>query len=400
MIEGLNFQPWISEKFKKGEGKYGRLLILGESHYIWEDGNKENKDLDQGNHFTSDVVQDFLDGNYDLPFFRNLGLLFKPSDKFELWKEVAFANAIQRGLSGPDDQPTQEDIRTVKRAFWLLVENLEPDKILVCSKRMWNNWVPEDPNRSRFVKHIQANGKHSTIWQYQIPNKNCLAMGIKHPSKYFSPNGWRPIVMDFLSHSDVPQQESPPAPVINNSRITAAYHWLTRRRKPATVINSNPITAENTKPIGESNVPPKGSSPETLRRNRVYELLKLKDGHSPFNTIGCHVRYAWILYQRRIGTIGGRGGRWYQLNVSFNHNDSVDVFFRDLNQNYHPEQDFILEKLHAIKLEMPEIEFNKCDLKDGRHQYKITSSSLLGSDAEVVEFVRKFLNILNKIGLN
>ena len=30
-IKGLHFQPWVGENY--GNGKYGRLLLLGESHY-------------------------------------------------------------------------------------------------------------------------------------------------------------------------------------------------------------------------------------------------------------------------------------------------------------------------------------------------------------------------------
>lgn len=37
MIIRLNFQPWISENYKEGTGKNGRLLLLGESHYIKDD---------------------------------------------------------------------------------------------------------------------------------------------------------------------------------------------------------------------------------------------------------------------------------------------------------------------------------------------------------------------------
>lgn len=209
MIKGINFQPWVSEKYENGTGKYGRLLILGESHYINEDDNEGQKDKEASvedtatepgiNNFTSAIVQEFLDDDHNSPFFRNLGWLFNPNDNKEVWREVAFANAIQVPLSGAAAQPNQAEIATIKSAFWLLLDNLEPDKILVCSKRMWNYWIPEDKTKCSYKGDISKNGKSSTIWTYNTPSKECLAMGINHPSRYFSYNNWRPIVMEFLN---------------------------------------------------------------------------------------------------------------------------------------------------------------------------------------------------------
>lgn len=214
MIKGINFQPWISANYFNGSGKYNKLLILGESHYNEEDDCEEQKDYEENNQieevkyienkFTSAVIQDFLDDKNNIAFYRNLGLLFNPEDKKEIWREVAFANAIQNPLKNADSQPTSQDIETAKTSFWLLLQDLNPDKILVCSKRMWNNWIPEDANKSKFVRHISNNKKKSTIWEYDNNGKQCLAMGINHPSKYFSYINWRPIVMEFLN--EIPKE--------------------------------------------------------------------------------------------------------------------------------------------------------------------------------------------------
>ena len=209
MIKGINFQPWVSKNYEDKTSKYNRLLILGESHYIEDDYSEEQKDNEDDysnsqedvtpNNFTSAVIQDFLDDKHNIAFFRNLGWLFNPNDKKEVWNEIAFANAIQIALGSSTEQPSKSEIETVKNAFWLLLDNLEPDKILVCSKRMWDSWIPEDPAKCEFVRHIKNNHKSSTIWKYKTKSKDCLVMGINHPSKYFSYNNWRPIVMEFLN---------------------------------------------------------------------------------------------------------------------------------------------------------------------------------------------------------
>lgn len=214
MIKGLNYQPWISENYLSGNGKYGKLLILGESHYddLDEDEDQKDYDIENGktdsidepndifieNNFTSGVINKFINKEIDIAFYRNVGLLFNPNDKYEIWTHIAFANGIQVPMGDSNAQPSVKDIKTVEKAFWLLMENLEPDKILVCSKRMWNNWLGEKTPNSRYLCSISENNKKSTIWEYELSNKKIHAMGINHPSKFFSHKNWTPIVTKFL----------------------------------------------------------------------------------------------------------------------------------------------------------------------------------------------------------
>ena len=43
-IDGLTFQPWNPERYYDSSNPYGKLLILGESHYIG-DANTEIEDF-------------------------------------------------------------------------------------------------------------------------------------------------------------------------------------------------------------------------------------------------------------------------------------------------------------------------------------------------------------------
>jgi hypothetical protein len=71
-------------------------------------------------------------------------------------------------LFDANSQPTCEEISTIIPAFWALLRNLSPEKVLVCSKRMWNNWLSgKDEHGSSWVQDISANGRKSTIWRYQ-----------------------------------------------------------------------------------------------------------------------------------------------------------------------------------------------------------------------------------------
>jgi len=192
MSNQLIFEPWFGKNY--GISSYGRLLIIGESHYT--DGDEYTESTD----FTSKVVDDYLNKKKDRHFFRNLGLLFNEQDRYEIWAKVSFANAIQNGLYDAKSQPQKEDIDTIIPAFWHLLEKTTPEKVIICSNRMWIKWMPDYDKRSSPNGHLDENGKHSTIWNYNYSSGNCSAIGINHPSSIgFSYTDWRPLVFKFLN---------------------------------------------------------------------------------------------------------------------------------------------------------------------------------------------------------
>jgi hypothetical protein len=192
-INGLNFQPWISDAYINNTGIYGRLLIIGESHYLDSD-NYENE-------FTTNVVDGYINLQSELHFFRNLGLAFNEENRYEVWDNVAFANGIQVGLENVDSQPTKNDIATFVPAFWKLLEELKPSRVLICSQRMWKSWMPSGDDCCKFIRSLDSNFKPAAVWEYYYNDgkKNCLVMGIDHPSRYFSHKNWAPIIKEFLS---------------------------------------------------------------------------------------------------------------------------------------------------------------------------------------------------------
>ncbi len=205
----VNFQPWISEAFKINSGKYGKLLIIGESHYMDDEEENEQKDDIEisdpietelpENQLTSVIVKGFINGDWKINFFRNLGLAFNQEDSKEVWKNVAFANGIQVSLNSSSSQPTEEEIKTFIPAFWSILEIVQPTKVLICSQRMWKHWMPDNDERSSLVSRLDANGKHSNIWKYNYTGGECIAMGINHPSRFFSHSNWAPLIKEFIA---------------------------------------------------------------------------------------------------------------------------------------------------------------------------------------------------------
>lgn len=212
-IDSLNFQPWMPESYLKNKGIYGRLLILGESHYM-EDEDEIEEDMDgvikeienktSSNELTSVIIEGYIHKKWDIRFYRNIGLLFNAESIYEVWQNVAFANLIQVALKKSDAQPSEEEIKTAVPTFWTLLENLKPEKVLVCSQRMWKNWMKltgiDDDIRSKSINELKVNGKFSKVWNFNYLGGSCTAIGINHPSsRGFSYREWSPLVKEFLA---------------------------------------------------------------------------------------------------------------------------------------------------------------------------------------------------------
>ena len=99
-------------------------------------------------------------------------------------------------------QPTVEQIATIGTRFWLLLETVKPERILICSQRLWEKWMWPIDNDSRSVRlptRLNVNGKSSNLWKYDYGTGICISIGIHHPSSLgFSYNEWSPLVKSFL----------------------------------------------------------------------------------------------------------------------------------------------------------------------------------------------------------
>lgn len=194
---GLTFEPWKGKNYDNSG--FGKILLLGESHY--EKGIENPL-------FTKEIIEEFLSGEQGKGYtiYANIGYLFS-DDCRSIWNEIAFSNLIQNYLLDASTDPKKEDFQRISGVFWLLLERLKPDKVIVCSKEIWKDWIPvvseNETKKCDNVGKILIDGKHSNVWRYDYGNGSCLAIGITHPSWMFGKNGtpqeWRPLVSSFLS---------------------------------------------------------------------------------------------------------------------------------------------------------------------------------------------------------
>lgn len=193
-MSNLIFQPWIGLNYGKTE--LGKLLIVGESHYFYHD------ETDYAN-FTKKMIQG-LGTLSDNDFYIKVGKIFNPKDYLEIWSKIAFVNAIQYPFEESRELVTKEQYKTVEPALREYLDLTMPSKMIVCSKRVWDNGLPGNITWGNYIEtlHDEEHDRSGTVWKFEYTNGHCYGIGIHHTSStrpYFRPEEWKPLVTKFLN---------------------------------------------------------------------------------------------------------------------------------------------------------------------------------------------------------
>ncbi|WP_263367688.1 hypothetical protein [Edaphobacter bradus] len=214
------FQPWIGDAFQEGiRGQ--RILVLGESHYHRCDEDaacrNENDNARKTMHenMTRGVVQWWKDNAHPSPLSYRVPKLFN-IEKSEFWTRVAFYNYLQ-SFAGPAARcrPSEEQWGDLTNAqgFQEILDQLNPNRILVLGKKLWSNLPSKTPPLARQPQ--QETGlrvsndvrsyhevDHFCYWYWSKSGHKGLAMPIMHPSaSRFSAEEWTEPIVRWLSFS-------------------------------------------------------------------------------------------------------------------------------------------------------------------------------------------------------
>ncbi|WP_163391877.1 hypothetical protein [Enterovibrio norvegicus] len=178
----MYFQPWVGSNYEDGFVDGKKVLILGESHYEWQ----ENQILEPT--LTCDCIKGQFSGGTTKQFWTNialslLGYIPNKDQREEFWNSVAFSNYIQSSVGrGARTRPTKEQWLKGKETFFELLEARQPQIVVVLGYELWGN-LPESGVRGKDLT-LQPRNRH---WAYQLTNgANVYALGFKHPSAGFS----------------------------------------------------------------------------------------------------------------------------------------------------------------------------------------------------------------------
>lgn len=196
-MKHMFFKPWKGNHFSTNGFLSKRVLILGESHYQWDEDVSLTEDL------TIECILEQIEGGATKQFWTNIAITFlnkRPSleDKEQFWHSVAFYNYVQANVGfGPRVRPTREMWANSQKAFFEVLQELRPQCVIVLGYQLWENL----PSQGEKGPIIEAAEQQET-WKYPIEDDNfTLAYAIKHPSAGFSGWTWHPFVMRAIELS-------------------------------------------------------------------------------------------------------------------------------------------------------------------------------------------------------
>jgi len=149
------FRPWIGDKYEtEGIAEGIQLFILGESHYGTPDPNDST--------FTRRVVAKYGQNDERHAFFTQtvklvLGLTgddyLSDEQQRQFWDRVAFYNYVQEYAGEtPNGTVTPEMWADAEKPFLTVLEQLDPDALLILGKEL-SNHVPEVDVETCVVTH-------------------------------------------------------------------------------------------------------------------------------------------------------------------------------------------------------------------------------------------------------
>lgn len=208
-MEHVFFKPWIGKDYSTGGIFHKRILVLGESHYCGgcdKCGLKYGTECEDLN--TPGVVKFYLDGNKDkwTATFRKFerSLVNKETtleESNEIWNSLAFFNFLQVSMNDAREGGTAEDYEEGRIAFLEVIEELQPDLIIVWgTTRLWNNLPGEDKG--------WIAGETLVVDDWSVPNgyyrlkngKRYRIIAIWHPStsRGYSWDRWYKVISSQL----------------------------------------------------------------------------------------------------------------------------------------------------------------------------------------------------------
>jgi hypothetical protein len=168
---------------------------LGESHYNDWDGEPHVLDQDSTRCCVKDAVNR-VGGARFWPIVEQALLNQERVDGWaprgqDVWHEGAFYNFVQSPVKTANTPPTKKQFEDSAAPYLGLLEELRPERVIVCGKRLWSR-MPETDLFLRDDVQAYCLQDGTPVW--------CLA--IRHPSRAFNWRQWHPLISAFLVDPD------------------------------------------------------------------------------------------------------------------------------------------------------------------------------------------------------
>ncbi len=197
-MKNIKFAPWIGQNYRNAPlGR--RILVLGESHYQWED----NAPISEWSGLTSAVINEQLDGHYKKAFWTHIAVAFlnrlpNLEEKRAFWHSVAFYNYVQESAGiGARVRPTEAMFTASAPAFFEVLESLQPEIIVALGYELWAR-LPKAQSGDEAVE-TGCGAIQTRVYSYV--GGFAHACSIKHPSSGFNGRHWYPRIMRIVQSS-------------------------------------------------------------------------------------------------------------------------------------------------------------------------------------------------------
>ncbi|MBI4882203.1 MAG: hypothetical protein HY812_21455 [Planctomycetes bacterium] len=192
------FKPYVGPKYGRSNPYGGRLLVLGESHYVGESGVRRAS-------LTELVVQEYLAGEYASRFLTMVGQLIHGSrdicdeDKKAVWQSIAFYNYIQSSVGRrPRMRPRAKQWDAAQTPFLAVLRVLRPAGIVVLGDELWTKLPPAERGPVLRAGRSKVLTKR---YAWSSRGEGAIAVGVRHPAgQGFKFRKYAPMVAALLQH--------------------------------------------------------------------------------------------------------------------------------------------------------------------------------------------------------
>ena len=194
MMSKVFFKPWIGKQYPENGYNGIKIFLLGESHYCGDClAPCPDYFSEKCKNMTNRYVQDFLNYKRGIGIHKTymttytrfinifIGKRVSNDELIDFWNSVVFYSYVQIAMDNPRQAPSWDDFETGDEPFIEVMQNLQPDVIIVWGKMLWEKMPFREGNKD-FL-----NRQGWPLYYYSNNGKEIPAMGIYHPSNsYFT----------------------------------------------------------------------------------------------------------------------------------------------------------------------------------------------------------------------
>lgn len=178
-MKSVRYKPWIGSMYGDPDNEFGgiRVLVLGESHYGTKASDTPEKTIKVIKEKARVMKKPFYTNTVKLIYrFQRKGGVNSELRK-KAWEQVAFYNFVQFLVSDkPRVRPSKNMWEQSVPAFLEVVEELNPDLILVLGKELAKN-LPALPDNRKLCKVQHPSGGFSSQRWVPVFNQSLIELG-------------------------------------------------------------------------------------------------------------------------------------------------------------------------------------------------------------------------------